>query len=239
MASTSPLKKTEPSYQQTPHIDEGDEEPKSSTQLHLIKKTSAGEICNSSENKVTEKNRVVEKGVVEKRATKDIKYTEKKNRFIGKLYAEHWPKLLRSLKAMVRSEDVAEDIAHDAFLRVSQLEKPEELEYPYAYLYRTATNLIKDRAKAQRIREDYKQLALLDDDCHVETISPEHQLLALEKLTIANRAINALPPKCRRVFLLHRLDNLSHKEIAQQVGISKYAVEKHVMRAMARCRDSI
>ena len=51
-------------------------------------------------------------------------------------------------------------------------------------------------------------------------------------------AIEALPPKCRRVFVLHKIHHLSHREISRVLGISGHAVEKHMMRALARCQSA-
>ncbi len=162
---------------------------------------------------------------------------ESKKTFIDILYRENQVRLSRSLRTMMSDPSAVEDIVHDAFVRIAQLEEPETLEYPYAYLYRTAVNLIKDRAKAQRIRDDYRQQLLLNDYCLGEDcISPEHHLIAQEKLSAANLAINALPKKRCRVFLLCRLEGYSHQEISNQIGISKFAVEKHIMRANDRLR---
>ena len=48
---------------------------------------------------------------------------------------------------------------------------------------------------------------------------------------------NELHYKCRTVFLLHKFKNLSHAEIAARFGISKNMVEKHIIKAMARCKN--
>ena len=163
--------------------------------------------------------------------------TKNKTHFIADLYKKDFSRLKRTLQSLLRNEATAEDIAQDAFIKINNLEQPQSLEYPYAYLYRTAINLVKDKAKAQRVRDDYKQYIALDEENYIEFISPEHRFLAQEQLKLALKAIDALPPKCRKVFLLHRVENLSHKEISNKIGISKFAVEKHIVRAMIRCKD--
>jgi len=43
-----------------------------------------------------------------------------------------------------------------------------------------------------------------------------------------------LPVRTRQAFRLHKLEDLTHAEVAQRMGISKSAVEKHIMRALRR-----
>lgn len=54
-------------------------------------------------------------------------------------------------------------------------------------------------------------------------------------------ALNELPERTRRVFVLVRFEEMSYKLVAQRLGVSVSAVEKHVMKALrhlnARLRD--
>lgn len=158
--------------------------------------------------------------------------------FLGGFYRQNWLRLHRSLTGLLRNEDDAAEVAQDAFVRMFAVEKPQGLDYPYAYLFRTALNLVKDRAKAQRIRDDHKAQLASDDFGNVELLSPERHVLAREQLRLMTEAIEGLPPKCRRVFVLHKVHHLSHQEISRVLGISRHAVEKHMVRAIARCQAS-
>ena len=53
---------------------------------------------------------------------------------------------------------------------------------------------------------------------------------------LIHEAIFSLPPKCRDVFNKSRMDNLSNKEIAEQMNISVKAVEGHISRALKQIR---
>ncbi|HIA37216.1 MAG TPA: sigma-70 family RNA polymerase sigma factor, partial [Flavobacteriales bacterium] len=53
--------------------------------------------------------------------------------------------------------------------------------------------------------------------------------------TIA-QAMNALPPKCRTIFILNRYDDMKYKEIAQHLGISVKTVENQMGKALKRMR---
>lgn len=156
--------------------------------------------------------------------------------FLGGFYRQNWLRLHRSLTGLLRNEDDAAEVAQDAFVRMFSVEKPQGLDYPYAYLFRTALNLVKDRAKAQRIRDDHRAQLAADDLGNVELLSPERHVLGREKLRFMAEAIEGLPPRCRRVFVLHKVHHLSHQEISRVLGISRHAVEKHMVRAIARCQ---
>ena len=72
-------------------------------------------------------------------------------------------------------------------------------------------------------------------------IAPEQswQIEAMDLRRVYRRALLALPPKTRRIFLMHRLQQMSYCEIAEHFGISNQGVEYHMMRALARCRIAV
>lgn len=51
--------------------------------------------------------------------------------------------------------------------------------------------------------------------------------------------VESLPDKCQMVFKLSRNEQLSHKEIAEQLGISTKTVENHITNALKVLRDSL
>lgn len=66
--------------------------------------------------------------------------------------------------------------------------------------------------------------------------SAERRALSREEWQILTSAVDGLPPRARQVFLLHKVDELSHAEIAARLGISKNTVIVHMGRALAHCR---
>ena len=53
---------------------------------------------------------------------------------------------------------------------------------------------------------------------------------------ILNQAILALPKRCRQIFILRKLENLSHKEISQRMGISVHTVESQLTKGLKKCQ---
>ena len=80
-------------------------------------------------------------------------------------------------------------------------------------------------------------MAVVEDVSGAREHSVEDIALAREGLAILGDIIAKLPPKCRRVFILRRVHNLSHAEIAKQLEISRHAVEKLMTRGMKRVQE--
>ena len=63
-----------------------------------------------------------------------------------------------------------------------------------------------------------------------------YSIEASQMMQTYERALATLPPRTRQVFLLHRVDELSYKQIAEQLGIGVRTVEWHVAEALVRIR---
>src|SRR3546814_14564515 len=62
--------------------------------------------------------------------------------------------------------------------------------------------------------------------------TPERELLGREALGTVDTAIDALPERTRQILAWRRIDHLTNRAIAQRLGISETAVEKHMRKAM-------
>ncbi|GAB3124007.1 RNA polymerase sigma factor [Novispirillum itersonii] len=156
-----------------------------------------------------------------------------------RLLVRHYDDLTRRLTRRMGSPASAQDVVQDTFVRVSGLTTVPDLDNPRAYLYRVAGNIALDhlRAEGRAARRHLPAETLEDhpsDHPSAEAVAEQRQRLAR-----LNDAVNALPERCREVFLLHRIDGLSHAEIAARLGISRSAVEKHIIRALSHCRDRL
>lgn len=154
---------------------------------------------------------------------------------LTQLYQQHRPELIRHLYRIVRCEHTAEDLMQETILRVAGLDLEYRLEKPKAFLFRTATNLALDYLRRQKVRNHLELSDSLIETLASNQPSLEHETFDRQRLEIFISALDTLPPRCRQVFVLHRLNNLSYSEIAEHLGISQSAVEKHIIRALAKC----
>ncbi|WP_437883868.1 sigma-70 family RNA polymerase sigma factor [Pseudomonas sp. LRF_L74] len=149
---------------------------------------------------------------------------------------KYYHQLVRYLTIKLRDRQLASDVAHDAYLRVLEGSlRGSVLEYPQAYLYRTATNVIIDlhRRGAVRFADSIEDIEAHEGKAD-ET--PHASLYISEQVKLVEHALSELSEPCRTAFLLRKLDGMAHPEIAKRMGISKDMVEKHIVNAMKHCR---
>jgi RNA polymerase sigma-70 factor (ECF subfamily) len=154
------------------------------------------------------------------------------------LYLERRTDLVRFFAMRLRSISAAEDLVQDIYVRLSGLEQPAEIQNPMAYLYRLGSNLMLDRLRGER-RTAHRDGAWLDSQTMrvgTEEISAEPSaeaaVAARQRLALLTAAISELNPQTQRIFRMHKFEGLSHPEVAAALGISRSAVEKHMMAAL-------
>lgn len=155
------------------------------------------------------------------------------------LFQRYYAELLRFLTVKLGCREQAADVVQDTFLRVRNLKDLTGIAQPRAYLYKTALNLSVDLFRGQRIRAEHITQLETTQDYPSAAPRQDDAVEANERIRLLYDAIAELPPRCRQVFLLHKFMEVPHAEIAIRLGISKNMVEKHVMKAMAHCRQRV
>lgn len=132
----------------------------------------------------------------------------------------------------------AEDFAQEVILRVIQRDDLAEIEQPDAFIFATARNLMRDAARRAEVRQRNRiDIEILDE--RSEGLSPERVIQSKQDLASALEALNELNEKTRDIFILHRLEGMKYREIADLYGISVSAVEKQLIKAVAHLMNSV
>lgn len=145
-------------------------------------------------------------------------------------------KLRRVLASRGRSADDIDDLMQEAFLRLQVYCRDRTVQNTEAFLVRTVINLTAEQGrKAHNSRTVSGDVVL---EALVDPTPPPDELYVRQRRTQRMKAgLERLNPRPREVLLLHRLDGLSHAQIAERLGISVSMVEKHIARASFFLRD--
>lgn len=138
----------------------------------------------------------------------------------------------------VRSEKESENIVQDCFLAI--WEKRESLifdEHLKSYLYTTVKNKSLNYLTKKKIFVDETQGHGLEVTGNMP--SPVQKLTQKETEKIVFHAIDSLPPKCKRIFLLSRQEEMSYKEIAELLEINIKTVENQIANALKIIREKM
>lgn len=148
------------------------------------------------------------------------------------LFERYQPVLYRSMLAAVGDSDEAHEIVQETFVRVWNRRGSLRSDLPLlGYLFRIARNLIRDAARHQAVRTRFE--AEVPRPERSETDDPERWLLArLIEERLAAILRDALPDKCREVFVLSRVEGMTNAEIALKLGISVKTVENQMTKAL-------
>ncbi|MBI5766743.1 MAG: RNA polymerase sigma factor [Verrucomicrobia bacterium] len=154
------------------------------------------------------------------------------------LYRATIAPLRRYLGRLLGNTSEAQDVAHDAYVRTySSLTRP-ETQSPEGLLYTTARRLAINRLKRRSVAPFSHDAAKLEN---AATSAPgvAQQVMAEQELELLQRAIADLPEGCRTVLLLRKVELLSHREIADRLGIAISTVEKQHARALRLLRAAL
>ena len=140
----------------------------------------------------------------------------------------------------VNSRNEAEDLTQEVFMRLVNHPDRNNGQTIEGYVFTIAANLLRDRAKsvATAHHRRVQSLDLLDEKNAfsanlVEDRDPERVLVGRQTIRDVLEALAELGERTRDIFILARLENVQHREIAAMYGISVSAVEKAMMKAMA------
>lgn len=126
-----------------------------------------------------------------------------------------------------------DDLVQEVFLRIVRRGNAGELERLDGYIFQTAGSVLLDRHRRRRARASDRHVPFEPETHGGVAGGPDEALLGREALGKVSAVLMTLPERTRQVFILRRLEELSFREIAQRLGVSVSAVEKHMAQAVA------
>lgn len=158
------------------------------------------------------------------------------------IFLDNRKALIWSVMKIVRDQQAAEDVAQEAYLRVSRAIENGPVEHVEAFLYQTARNLALNHKRRNQLRGHVERDDVPATD--VENIassqpSQETDLIHRQRLQYLNEAIAKLPQRAQTVWLLSRIEKWAYPKIAEHLGVSPNTVFNDLKMAHAHCMEAL
>lgn len=147
-----------------------------------------------------------------------------------KLYEKYNAVLYAHAFKKLGEREVVKDLIHEVFLSIWQKRETLNVTGSFsAYLHHAVRYKVIDQISSKYTVEKYRLFQSFLD----KQSTPADYLVRERIMTsIIDQEIDNLPPRMREIFLLSRIEHLSHGEIAEKLGISTQGVRSHIKNAL-------
>ena len=163
---------------------------------------------------------------------------KKEQKIFSQIYDQYVDKIYRFIFLKVNSQEKAEDLCSETFLKGWQKfkENSKEIKNPQAFLYQIARNLVidhyREKGKVQFVSADFVQL----NDPEIDL---EDKAIKASDLETIRTKLKELKAEYQDVIIWHYIDDLSIKEIAEMTKNTEGAVRVTLHRALKSLRNRI
>ena len=154
------------------------------------------------------------------------------------IFQQNYQRLCRHVFRMTRDMEAAEDLVQEVFVSFWKEERFQSVSQPESYLYRACLNKALNYTSSQKRKREIQELHFREQSGG-KSGDPQQELEQQELEARVQESIEKLPPMCRKVFLLSRYEEMSHKEIAAFLQISPNTVDNHIKKALAILRKAL
>jgi RNA polymerase sigma-70 factor (ECF subfamily) len=155
-----------------------------------------------------------------------------------KLFRLFYPRLCNYAMSIVKDLDIAEEIVQDVLVGIWQTRNKLQIETSIRpYLYKSVNNRCLNHFRHQKVKQQHQTHEMAVANAYAEPTSGRLELNELK--TRIDMGMQQLPPACREVFRLSRMEQFSYKEIAEFLNISVKTVENHMGKALKIMRAEL
>jgi RNA polymerase sigma-70 factor (ECF subfamily) len=145
----------------------------------------------------------------------------------------------RYFRRRVTDEAEVDDLVQEVFTRLVTRARGGPVKNIGGYVFQIAASVLADRHRRRSARHAQAHVTFNPEWHAGQDVDPLQILSAKQELRAALAALLSLPERTRTIFLLVRIDGCRQGDIAQQLGISVSAVEKHLARAIQYMSEMI
>jgi RNA polymerase sigma factor (sigma-70 family) len=150
----------------------------------------------------------------------------------------HEPTLRGYLHRIAATGDI-DDVVQETYSRLFRARAAGKVRSAKGLLFATARNVTRDLFRRRAVANAHSIPLAETDVARVldEAPSVAEIVSRRQETGLLAEAIDALPERCRAVLILRRFEHLSHREIAERLGISEHTVEAQLTIGFHRCAD--
>ncbi len=163
----------------------------------------------------------------------------------NKIYTNYYDKSFMYVKSYVHDKMVAEDIVTDSLMQVWEEMKKRVVDPVAPFLFTILKNrsidYLRHETLKQKTHENIRDKLNREMEIRLRSLeaSDPDVIFSSEIKEILEKTLASLPEKTKEVFIMSRFGNKSHKEIAEEFGISVKGVEYHIANAIKILRLSL
>lgn len=134
-----------------------------------------------------------------------------------------------------------DEVVQETYCRISALDSVAHIADPRSYFFQTARNVVLQQIRRTRVVSIEAASGLVEFDHALadDDVSPERIVAGRRALARVEALIAALPDRCRQIFQLRKIEGVSQREIATQLGVTETIVENEVARGLRRILDAM
>lgn len=161
------------------------------------------------------------------------------------IYTTYYRKAFLFTLSYVHNDQVAEDIVSEAIIHLWELSKERDISSVEAilitYIRSKSLNYLKHLQAQENVFQKLVDKGQRELEIRISTLEAcdPKEILSEELRAKVHSLLANMPEKTRFAFIRDRLDGKSHKEIAEELGISVKGVEYHISKAVRILRDNL
>ena len=152
------------------------------------------------------------------------------------LFRKYYVRIWRFANKFLNDPEEAHEIVQEVFIKIWEGRRDIDTENSIiSYLFKIAQNQSLNRLRKKKVESKYIEIYKLVY-IHYNEVSSYESIFTRELENEISVAINKIPPKCKRVFELSRMEGLRYNEIADMLNISVKTVESQMSKALCILR---